>query len=414
MTDEATPDLLAIKTQYVSRLRAIAQRTVKKRLILFFGRESFSDNSKYLYLHMVENYPDAEVIWCSAESEVIEQLREHQLPHCDLSGDLQEVFTLLLHAAVAIFCVNPSQSLVANDLLFACLAGTTQIQLWHGVSVKKLLLQLTPYLSVLDEPFCRPLAWASRADYVLSPSANLDAYWHQVFGVKTLLRGGFPRNEVICRPATAQELIGAHLPPAAEAALNGKRRKLLLVPTWQRGKPTPLTEAGFLVRLVNCARKHNIDIFFKVHPLYIHQPALTNRQVDRLFILPAGVDLYPHLARFDLLMTDYSSIMFDFLLTGNPVMALDIQQGDHQRFEPDYSLLPPHDEFRHCFVPESVETVLLAALRQDDKQAARAALAYSLFGVAPGEYQPVNAALMAKVDRILQQKCAEDGRFEVM
>jgi CDP-glycerol glycerophosphotransferase len=45
-------------------------------------------------------------------------------------------------------------------------------------------------------------------------------------------------------------------------------------------------------------------------------------KAEGLYLLDPGTDVYPWLNRFDALVTDYSSIMFDFLLTGRPVLRL--------------------------------------------------------------------------------------------
>ncbi|MBF7978475.1 MULTISPECIES: CDP-glycerol glycerophosphotransferase family protein [Rahnella] len=399
---------LAVLTQFGTMMKAVSERTPKRRTVLFFGRETFCDNSKYLFLHMVERCKDAEVIWVSTETHLIERLRENQLPCFDLTENYDRSVDLLLHAAVAVFCVNPSQSLVGNLPLFSCLSGAVHIQLWHGVSVKKLLLQLLPYLSTQDETFLRPVSWATRADYVLSTSPELDVYWHHVFGARTLLRGGYPRNDVIRRPATAGEMIDAVMPESAQKALASSRRKVLLVPTWQRGKNTVLSDAKFLVRLMTYARKHDLEIFYKVHPLYVYQAQPAGKQVDHLHILHAGVDVYPYLSQFDALITDYSSIMFDFLLTGKPVLTLDIRHGDHQLFEPDYSLLPGDEDFRYLFTLDNLGEILSEALNADTKQAGRQALAGRLFPEC--EASP---ALHDKILKILDEKCRESSTFAV-
>lgn len=363
----------------VHSLGALSRQVPKKRRVLFLGRESFSDNSKYLYLHMLAHCPETEVIWCSTENEVIRQLRQNNLPCHHLGEDFNQSADLLLHAAVAVFCVNPAQSLRHNLPLFACLNGAKQIQLWHGISVKRLLMQLIPFLGVSDPSLRIPFYCATRADAVLSTSAKMDDFWRQVFGKKEMLRAGFPRNEVLLRPASRFEMIGAELNAAQTQAINHKRPKVLIVPTWQRGKTTLVSSPEFLIKLLGWAVAKNVDLWLKPHPLYQYQKINDQRKIPHLHTLPAGVDIYPHMKKFDLLITDYSSIMFDFMLTGKPVMTLDIQPGEHHNFEPDYSLLPAQHDFSYPFTLENLESTLNTALRDDHKQAARQALLNDIF-----------------------------------
>ncbi|MES4611891.1 CDP-glycerol glycerophosphotransferase family protein [Ewingella sp. CoE-038-23] len=383
-------------SEAVHSLESLSCQVPKKRRVLFFGRESFSDNSKYLYLYMLENCPHIEVIWCSAERGVIDLLQQNKLPCHYLGEDFTQSADLLLHAAVAVFCVNPSQSLLRNLPLFACLHGAKQIQLWHGISVKRLLMQLIPHLGVADVSLRIPFYCATRANAVLSTSPKLDGFWQQVFGNKQMLRAGFPRNEVLLRKARSHELIGAELKGVLAQAINRKRPKVLIVPTWQRGKATLLSSPEFLIKILNWAVAKDVDLWLKPHPLYVYQNINDQRKIPHLHTLPAGVDIYPHMKRFDLLITDYSSIMFDFMLTGKPVMTLDLQPGEHQNFEPDYSLLPGQHDFSYPFTLETLETTLNTALQKDHKQAARQALLEDIF---PTPVHEACATLAAGIER---------------
>src|SRR6185369_14911821 len=137
-------------------------------------------------------------------------------------------------AAAAVFFQNLASALHWSPMLNGCLAGAEKIQLWHGVSVKHLSLMLIPFLGLNDAKFRRQLRFVTNVDHVLSPAAALDPFWVRAFGCTSLIRAGYPRNEVIVRPALPLEFIGAELPPAQEEAMLSSRRKILLVPTWQR------------------------------------------------------------------------------------------------------------------------------------------------------------------------------------
>lgn len=61
--------------------------------------------------------------------------------------------------------------------------------------------------------FGTSLAWASRADYVLSTAEILNPYWREVFGCDNIINASYPRNEVLLRKITPLELLGANLMP---------------------------------------------------------------------------------------------------------------------------------------------------------------------------------------------------------
>lgn len=229
-----------------------------------------------------------------------------------------------------------------------------------------------------DYGFRRPVEFASRASCVLSTAACLDDFFSECFGCQRIIRAGYPRNEVLLRPASALEMIGSELPRDAEVMLNNsKRKKVLFTPTWQRGETKLITGTPrFITRLAQICHDNNIDLFIKSHPLL--NGSISRRLMKNTFYLDASLDIYPHLTRFDALITDYSSIMYDYLLTGKPVLRLDIAPGEHRNFEPDYRLVPDID-YAYPWNEENLATVLQQALHNDTKPQQRQQMMQALF-----------------------------------
>ncbi|WP_330983797.1 MULTISPECIES: CDP-glycerol glycerophosphotransferase family protein [Enterobacterales] len=362
--------------------QALSQISIKKtkckKRILFFDRDAFSDNTKYLYLHMVKN-TQLECIWCTWNEDVYTMLQQHNLPVHLIGRNNDETINLFLETHIAVFCVNPHHSLHRNWLYFACLEGAIHIQLWHGISVKKLLLQLTPYLSTSDPGFSTSLAWASRADYVLSTAIPLNTFWSEVFGCHTIFNTGYPRNEVLVRPAKPSELLGAKLNGKTTRAILNKRRKIFIAPTWQRFKNTELLSKDIVSKLIIYTQKNNIDVFIKAHAYHHTGINIGSLEINNFYFIDMNTDMYPYMSKFDILITDYSSIMFDYLLTNKPIMTLDILSGTHENFEPDYNLVPVNDDFRYKFNSENIITVLHQALNRDERSLNRTDAKKTLF-----------------------------------
>ena len=364
-------------------------RAVRKRpVVLFFGRPShagdtgaFSDNSKYVYLRAAAASRGYDVVWCTADGKLAGTLRERGLPVHHLGADTDATVDLLLHAAVAVFTVHPHDTLYNSRELTACLAGATKIQLWHGVSVKQLVLQLLPHLGVQDG--IRRAHWLSstRCDYALSTASFFDDFWSRTFGTPNLLRAGQPRNAVLVADPAAEAYLGAELPAPVRAAIESDRPVVLLVPTWQRNKATALLEPKFLEETIQFAVRNDAHVIFKAHPSLGGLQSADS--VDRLHVIDPSLDIYPWMSRISALVTDYSSIMFDFLLTGKPVLTLDLEPGEHEDFEPDYSLVPP-GEFRIPFTVGDFAAKLERALGDDTGRAARTAYAEKIFETDPG------------------------------
>jgi CDP-glycerol glycerophosphotransferase (TagB/SpsB family) len=393
------------------RLSSISKKNSKKNIVLFFGREHFSDNTKYLFLHTQSKKCDFEAIWCSTEKTLIESLRKNNLPCHLINGEnSSETVKLFLSAAVAVFSVNPSQSLNGSEELFSCLQGATQIQLWHGVSVKHLLLKLIPHLDVLSYDFRRPVDFATRADCILSTSSHLDSFFKESFGSQRIIRSGYPRNEVIVRDPTPAELIGCELPGNVVNALNNKgRKKILFVPTWQRtGSNLATNSSEFVLQLIQYCKLLDVDIFIKNHPINV-QSGETKTLAKNVYFINANTDLYPYLSKFDMLITDYSSIMFDFLITEKPILKLELTLGEHRSFEPDYSLVPNID-FAYSYNQNTLSSILSEALFNDTKQALRKEMAGMLFQTSVAD---ACGSLVKYLEREVKACVSDSNQFTV-
>jgi hypothetical protein len=243
---------------------------------------------------------------------------------------------------------------------------------------------------------------------VLSTASCFDAYWRRVFGCKKLVRAGFPRNEVLLREPTAHERIGAEIPTKMAELLANGRKNVLVVPTWQRERPTYLTSEEFLRSLAELGQKRKLNFFVKAHPTYFAQVGNNTHEVGGLQILHPGVDVYPLMRSFDALVTDYSSILFDFLHTGKPVLSLDLKPGEHQSFEPDWSLVPDVD-FRHRFASGDFAAKLQNALERDGKEEARGEMRSRIFET---DALAASDTLLLLVERLVKQAMADDFTVE--
>jgi CDP-glycerol glycerophosphotransferase (TagB/SpsB family) len=356
----------------------ISQRVAKRPLVLFFGRGTFSDNTKYLFLATTKAATGCEVVWCSFNKPLVADLRAHGLRSFDLTADGKQTCNLLLDASVAVFCENPGAALGLSTVFSGCLAGAQKIQLWHGVSVKHLDLMTIPHLEIRDADFRRQLRFAGRVDHFLSTSSQLDAFWIRASGCTSLVRAGQPRNEVVVRPATGSEMIGAELPPEQAELLHSKAKwKLLLTPTWQRGAPLHITTPVYYQALARWAAANDGVVFVKQHP-FLQRSGVPTNIGNRVFFLGAGVDVYPWMPKFDALITDYSSIMFDYLLLNRPIFTFNTRTEVAYGFEPDYSLIP-EGEFRYEFDAGNFEAVLEKNLADHPLAPAQRTLGGQLF-----------------------------------
>lgn len=389
-------------------LQELSFRTHKRPLVLFFGRSTFCDNTKYAYLDALTELQEFEVRWCAGNATLVQQLNAHGLPVLDLTGDLRSVLRELLQCAVAVFCENMQSAFAMNPGIAGALAGAQKIQLWHGISVKHLDLMLLPYVNMGDRVTRQSLRLASCPDYSLSTAPIFDAFWAQAHGARQVIRAGQPRNAVLLRQPSARELIGAEMPTSVRAVLEDDRRRAVLVmPTWKRKEELFTSTREFHERMARWAQSEDALVVVKPHP-FMRAAPLPNNIADRVVFLDAGVDVYPWLSRFDALITDYSSVMFDFVLSGNPVFTYNSVSQVSYGFEPDWSLVPA-TPFRYDFDRTTLETVLSENWRSHPNRESQGYLCRELYAT-----DPLRAT--ETINRVIRAcyEIATDRRVEVI
>jgi len=354
-------------------LKTISEKKNKKMRLLFFGRDAFSDNSKYLYLYMHEHYPQLDIYWCSTNIELVTTLEAKGLPCYDLSKDLHQSMDFLLESSIAVFCVNPLESMGNNLLLLSCLSGALTFQMWHGIGPKQADLALTAVKNITDLSATKLMVGAALPEYYISASEFIDTKWNAFFGARKFIRAAYPRNELMFREPTQMEMLGAELNEnIREALYSSGNTSILLAPTWE--SDSGLNNISLLSKLVTCCQSKNINVFIKKHP-FINDKNDAARNIKNLYTLPSNVDIYPHLKQFDALITDYSSIIYDYILTGKPVATTDTSIGT----DFDFGLIPGDDNYRYRINENNIPSTLEEMLTSVSKKSDRAELALILF-----------------------------------
>ncbi len=236
--------------------------------------------------------------------------------------------------------------------------GALYIQTWHGTPLKKLGLDLTSLhmaggetLSRYKEAFCKN---AGTWDYLLSQNPYSTAIFRRAFGFRgTVLPIGYPRNDVLVE--TVREEAGADgcavfAPREAEgskeertdgggstkkailsAALHRLRERLfipdgkkvmLYAPTWRDDAFYDEKDYRFETELdfgkFAAAFGEEYVLVVKYHYM-VRERTAWNRCPDFVRVVDDDVDIAELYRLADLLITDYSSVMFDYSLLKRPM-----------------------------------------------------------------------------------------------
>ena len=295
----------------------------------------FSDNSKYFFIHATELAENGErVVFLTAD-------RAIQSKIAAAGGES------FLHPSLQSFCLLLRCGKVVTDsVLFEnkpWTRGARLIQLWHGAPLKH--IELDMYRKrIIETPFwLLPFLRIQKAiierypvyDLVVSTSQKfIDKAFRHCFRARQFISTGYPRNDILFgwpAPDTiAYRLSWINVDKKAMDAVDEARRRgqkvCLYVPTFRKDLANPFDAEIDLARLSAFAQRHNIIIVLKLHP-FMDGWYQISQYPNLLEYAPLG-DVYPLMALSDLLITDYSSIFFDFLLLDRPILffAYDLEQ----------------------------------------------------------------------------------------
>lgn len=200
--------------------------------------------------------------------------------------------------------------------------GGFVVQLWHGIPLKRLHLDSPAALRISFLPDHRLVrALMARAYRFAGRGISLFPVASAYVVPRIASAFGIPRDRIV---VTGDPRDDALLRSREEERATGPLR-VLYAPTWRDGHPDPAIpdDAGW-DRIIAWLERHDAELLVRTHPLghgdYLEGP----RRSDRIRMLGPGTvaDITPLLGGFDALITDYSSIAFDFALTGGPIVYL--------------------------------------------------------------------------------------------
>jgi CDP-glycerol glycerophosphotransferase len=196
--------------------------------------------------------------------------------------------------------------------------GVVFLQTWHGTALKRIGYD-NRYVVANPGPFERDVREYARWDYLISPNAFTSGIFHSAFrGFDgEILETGYPRNDILSAPDRDQ--IRARV--RGELGIEEGKTVVLYAPTWRDDLVHEHGPTGFSLALDvdELARRLGDDHVFllRLHFLVAGELGHTGGAVRNLSAYEDIRDLY---LAADVLITDYSSVMFDFAITGKPLL----------------------------------------------------------------------------------------------
>ncbi len=278
------------------------------RIVYTSFRGLFSDSPRAVYEALMARGDDVTHTWLTAP------VAEHAFP--------ADVATVPFGSPESIAALEAADVVVSNDhvpLDWEKRPDAFYLQIWHGTPLKRI------HNDVLWAPEGR-LAYLehdiARWDVMLSPNAYSTARFRQAFGFTgPVHETGYPRNDLLSSPH--RDEVRAQV--RAQLGIAEGTRAVLYTPTWRDDlvfEGTGEKDFEFPVDLADFTGRLGQD-----HVLLLRLHSMVSDRLEPIEGMPVqDVSSYPDIRDLylaaDLLVTDYSSTMFDFAITGKPILYL--------------------------------------------------------------------------------------------
>jgi len=342
--------------------RTAVRRTIPGLLIFEsnLGR-NYSGNPRAIYEEMLRRGWDKEmqICWLFTEPE------KQSVPGRVTLLQRESLPTLLKMHCASIWVTDTRQPtyIVKNP-------NTYYMMTWHGTPLKKLALDLYDYIEATElqsEKNVQKKLAKQRRQW-LQDSAQWDCLLAQNETAAELFRGcfwyqgeilcaGYPRNDTLVQERERRALqIEQEDTDKSDAAVTGEtekhgkrvgcKRTVLYAPTWREYESNGLCDSRFeppldFDRLYEVLKAENTELIIKYHYYVKEKPDLTKYGGVIRDSMKDIAELYP---LCDMMITDYSSTMFDYAVLKRPMVffAYDLERYEAENgFYFDYEKLVP-------------------------------------------------------------------------
>lgn len=329
---------------FIRKLRALCYRTaplIKGCYFSSFGGQ-YSDNPKYISLKLHELAPEIKIFWAVSD-DCRDVLPEYALPVRAGSAAADR----LRFSCQAVIDNYMGSTLPCGPDLFKYVKWMAKrrdqltISTWHGTPLKKIGLDDIGS-NVRARREARLLS-----DFVIAGcrfTAGVLAKMVQRAPYQTYLTGT-PRNDILC----AVDSVDTESLKNRLKIPHGKKI-ILFAPTFRDSVEasglSQMRELGINRLIEECGLRFGGEWRFvlRVHPAVQRKIKTSAYESELVIDGNRGDDMAEYLACADVLLTDYSSSMFDFALTGRPCILFAPDREHYEKrergFYLDYDALP--------------------------------------------------------------------------
>ena len=279
---------------------------VNNRKIMFYSYsgENYSCNPKYLSEYLIKNYPDKyEIVWAFKHPRQYKHLSRNYkiIKYGSLKAIIEQVTSFCIVTNTGTFKPIPSRK---NQLV---------INTWHGGGAYKKTGVDNEYKNKYQKLYAEKLGQADVNLFLSSSKAFTECCIKGAFGYKgKILECGMPRNDILLSYDT-EKLKKSIL---KKYGLDEKKKILLFAPTWRNYDFYKYEEldTARLPETLKARFSGEWLIILKQH----HYTNNISQNISDLVYANNDMDMQELLLISDILISDYSSCIWDFSLMYKP------------------------------------------------------------------------------------------------
>ncbi len=293
---------------------------VKDNVVLYesFGGAGMVCNPYAVFLQLLNDpgYDRMKHVW------VLDRLEDHKLLLKEYENRKNVVF--VRHNSIKYLYYLCSAKYLINNNSFPAYFTKKKEQIsvntWHGIPLKTLGFDMPDGA----EESHNVIRCFLQSDYMLSANSFLTDIYNHAYKLADIYQGkiieeGYPRLDTLFR-FPREQVIGKL--KKYGVSVDASKRIILYAPTW-KGRTWREADTGaeqffaFKEKLESLIDTGKYQILVKVHKL-VYEKA--KNELDHEAFIPASMDANEVLSISDILISDYSSIFFDYLALHRPIL----------------------------------------------------------------------------------------------
>lgn len=278
----------------------------------FLGKQ-YSDSPRAIYEYLRVHHPEFKMYW-SAERNSLQQFDRNNVQH------------VKRFSPKWMFVMNRAKYWVTNSRLPLWIpkpAGTIYVQTWHGTPLKKLATDMTEVhmAGTKTEQYKKDfLTEAKKWDYLISPNEYSTTIFKRAFKFdKSIVESGYPRNDYLLNENNNNEAENVK----RKIDVPTDKKVILYAPTWRDNQFHDQGKYKFDLQMdLDLLQKELSDeyvILLRLHYLVAESLDLSNYK-DFVYDFSLYEDIRELYLISDLLVTDYSSVFFDYANLKRPMI----------------------------------------------------------------------------------------------